>query len=84
MGKDKTFEPSSTIDKDAPNIINRMASYIQPCTRKDIAVVLETIASTLSCDVPNDAGLQQYFRILVKYPAIFLEECAYHFIETTR
>jgi len=76
MGKDREkFEPSNTIDKDAPNIINRMASYIQPCTRKDIAVVLETIASTFSINIPNETGLEQYFRILQKYPASLLKDC---------
>jgi len=52
-----------------------MASYIQPCTRKDIAVVLETIASTFSINIPNETGLEQYFRILQKYPASLLKDC---------
>tara|TARA_Y100000389_G_C17269320_1_gene417111 strand:+ start:462 stop:782 length:321 start_codon:yes stop_codon:yes gene_type:complete len=52
-----------------------MANCIQPCTRKDIAVVLETIASTFSINIPNETGLEQYFRILQKYPASLLKDC---------
>jgi len=78
------FYLQRNIDQEIKDLIPIWEDRIRCATNKDIAVILETIASTLSCDVPNDAGLQQYFRILIKYPAIFLEECAYHFIETTR
>ena len=75
MGRNQEFVLSNTIDKDAPNIINTMASLIKPCSRKDIAVILETIASTFSINIPNEIGLEQYFRILQKYPTALLKEC---------
>jgi hypothetical protein len=75
MGKDESFQINEKIIKDAPEIISRMAGYISPCTRKDVAVVLETIASTFSIQVPNEVGLEQYFRILLKYPAFLLKDC---------
>tara|TARA_R100000963_G_C4641295_1_gene104935 strand:+ start:1036 stop:1410 length:375 start_codon:yes stop_codon:yes gene_type:complete len=40
--------------------------------KKDIAVSLEILASTFSCDVPNNIGLNQYAKLLSKYPAVFL------------
>jgi len=75
MGKDESFQINEKIIKDAPEIISRMAGYISPCTRKDVAVVLETIASTFSIQVPNEVGLEQYFRILLKYPTFLLKDC---------
>ena len=70
------------IDTEAINIIQTMATKLQPCSRKDIAVCIETIASTFSINIPNELGLEQYFRILLKYPRSMLQECTDDIIKT--
>ena len=70
------------IDTKAINIIQTMANKLQPCNRKHIAVCIETIASTFSINIPNELGLEQYFRILLKYPASMLTECTDDIIKT--
>ena len=72
------------VDKDTlhHNAIQLMANKLQPCNRKDIAVCIETIASTFSINIPNELGLEQYFRILIKYPTSMLQECTDDIIKT--
>jgi len=70
------------VDTEAINIIQSMAKKLQPCNRKHIAVCIETIASTFSINIPNELGLEQYFRILLKYPASMLNECTDDIIKT--
>ena len=65
----------NNIDTESIKIIQTMANKLQPCTRKDVAVCIETIASTFSINIPNELGLEQYFRILLKYPTSMLNEC---------
>ena len=65
----------NNIDTEAIDIIQTMANKLQPCNRKQIAVCIETIASTFSINIPNETGLEQYFRILQKYPASLLKDC---------
>ena len=54
------------VDTEAIDIIQTMANKLQH-GRKQIAVCIETIASTFSINIPNELGLEQYFRILLKY-----------------
>ena len=72
----------NNIDTEAIDIIQIMANKLQPCNRKQIAVCIETIASTFSINIPNELGLEQYFRILLKYPASMLTECTDDIIKT--
>ena len=70
------------IDTEAISIIQTMAKKLQPCNRKQVAVCIETIASTFTINIPNELGLEQYFRILLKYPASMLTECTDDIIKT--
>jgi len=72
----------NNIDTESIKIIQTMANKLQPCTRKDVAVCIETIASTFTINIPNELGLEQYFRILLKYPASMLTECTDDIIKT--
>jgi len=72
----------NNIDTESINIIQTMANKLQPCNRKHIAICIETIASTFSINIPNELGLEQYFRILLKYPASMLTECTDDIIKT--
>ena len=65
----------NNIDTESINTIQTMANKLQPCNRKHIAICIETIASTFSINIPNELGLEQYFRILLKYPTSMLNEC---------
>jgi len=65
------FSVSRSIDKDIKDFI-------------PIWEASETIASTLSCDIPTDLGLQQYFIILGGYPKAILDECVTTFIRTAK
>ena len=59
-----------------------MAAALRYANKKEIAVCIETIASTFSIQVPNELGLQQYFSILGSYPAAFLKDCMNDIIRT--
>ena len=72
----------NNIDTESINTIQTMANKLQPCNRKHIAICIETIASTFSINIPNELGLEQYFRILLKYPASMLTECTDDIIKT--
>jgi len=82
MGREDSFPIEKKIDKDVPNLINQMAIKITPCTRQDVAVALETIASTFCINIPDKVGLDQYFQILLKYPAFLLRDCIDDIIKT--
>jgi len=62
--------------------IKKMAAALRHANKKEIAVCIETIASTFSIQVPNELGLQQYFSILGSYPAAFLKDCMNDIIRT--
>ena len=82
MGREDSFPIEKKIDKDVPNLVNQMAIKIKPCTRQDVAVALETIASTFSINIPDKIGLQQYFRLLLKYPSFLLNNCINDILKT--
>lgn len=69
------FIQSSDVDTEIVNIIPKLKDKIKGAKSNDVAVVIETIASTFSIAVPNALGLTQYFKILEVYPAILLNEC---------
>lgn len=73
---------SIDVSKDILNQIEVMSKKLKPCSRKDIAVCIEIIASTFSINIPNEVGLEQYFKILQKYPAQLLAECTDDIIKT--
>ena len=45
---------------------------MQPAPTKTVGMVLETIASTFSCNVPNELGLSVYIKILSRFPEFVL------------
>jgi hypothetical protein len=69
------FIQSSEVDQEILDIIPNLKEKIKLATSNDVAVVIETIASTFSIAVPNPLGLAQYFKILEAYPLVFLNEC---------
>lgn len=78
------FSATRSIDKDIKDFIPIWEERISSASSQDIAVAIETIASTLSCDIPTDLGLQQYFIILGGYPKAILDECVTNFIKTAK
>jgi len=82
MGKEDSFLIEKKIDKEAPIIISKMAKEIKSCTEQDVAVALETIASTFAINIPDKIGLQQYFKLLLKYPSFLLNNCINDILKT--
>ena len=78
------FNPNKNIDQELGKLFSIWFERMTNATRQDVAVSIETIASTLSCDIPTDLGLEQYFKILVSYPKVFLDDCTEDFIRKAK
>tara|TARA_A100001201_G_scaffold21220_1_gene23503 strand:+ start:1427 stop:1846 length:420 start_codon:yes stop_codon:yes gene_type:complete len=77
MGKSNDFPESSSADDIAPDLLQSFLVQMQSCTREDVAVCLEKIASTFQVKVPDDLGLTVYFDMLCDYPKFIIDHCTY-------
>ena len=61
--------------KRVSEVLDKIKSWydkMQPASTKTVGMVLETIASTFSCNVPNELGLSVYIKILSRLPEFVL------------
>ena len=49
------------------NLESKLKQILRPVSIKEVQIMIETIASTFSCDVPNKLGLQTYWELLNHY-----------------
>lgn len=75
MGKSNDFPIENSADGIAPDILQQCVVHMAPCTREDVAICLERIASTFQCKVPDEIGLTEYFDILSVYPKFVINFC---------
>ena len=79
-----TFSVHSPIDKKIADIIPTLQKEIRTPKDEEIASCLQRVASVLQCNVPEEQGLLEYFKILSTYPLVLLEECTDYIIQTAR
>ncbi len=77
MGVSNDFPHKQRDDDVALDMCQKYVVQMEPCKREDIAIALETIASTFQCKVPDDFGLTQYFNLLEQYPKFCIEQATY-------
>ena len=82
MGVSNEFPLEKGIDGVAVDMCQKYVVQMEPCKREDIALALETIASTFQCKVPDDFGLTQYFNLLEQYPRFCIEEATHQLLTT--
>jgi len=75
MGITREFPKTDRADGIAPDILTSCSADMKPCSREDVAICLETIASTFQVKVPDDLGLTRYFDLLCKYPRFIIDHC---------
>ena len=73
MGVSNDFQKEDSADGIAPDLLQQCVVEMNACTREDVAVCLERIASTFQVKVPDEIGLMEYFDILLDYPKFILE-----------
>ncbi len=76
MGILRDFPKTDRADGIAPDILTSCSADMKPCSREDVAICLETIASTFQVKVPDDLGLTKYFEFLSKYPKFVIDYCS--------
>ena len=82
MGVSNDFPLEKGIDGVAVDMCQKYVVQMEPCEREDIALALETIASTFQCKVPDDFGLTQYFNLLEQYPRFCIEQATHQLLTT--
>ena len=82
MGVSNDFPLEKGIDGVALDMCQKYVVQMEPCKREDIAIALETIASTFQCKVPDDFGLTQYFNLLEQYPRFCIEQATHTLLTT--
>lgn len=82
MGVSNDFPLEKGIDGVAVDMCQKYVVQMEPCKREDIALALETIASTFQCKVPDDFGLTQYFNLLEQYPRFCIEQATHKLLTT--
>ena len=82
MGIRNDFQKDKAIDECVADFMIMLGREMEPCSREDIAVSLETIASTFQVKVPDELGLTVYFDILKKYPSFIINRCTQHITKT--
>ena len=82
MGVSNDFPLEKGIDGVAVDMCQKYVVQMVPCKREDIALALETIASTFQCKVPDDFGLTQYFNLLEEYPRFCIEQATHQLLST--
>lgn len=82
MGVSNDFPLEKGIDGVAVDMCQKYVVQMEPCKREDIALALETIASTFQCKVPDDFGLTQYFNLLEEYPRFCIEQATHQLLST--
>lgn len=84
LSKRESFNVHSIVDKKIAEIIPSLESEMRTPTDREIASCLQRVASVLQCNVPEEQGLVEYFKILSTYPLVLLEECTDYIIQTAR
>lgn len=84
LGHRDSFSVYSPVDKQIADIIPLLEKEIRTPTDEEIANCLKRVASVLQCNVPEEQGLLEYFKILSTYPLVLLEECTDYIIQTAR
>ena len=79
----KEFNPRVPIDKDIVEILPELRREVRSATYAEIAEHIARICSVLQCNLPEEAGLEEYFKILKEFPKVMLEECCEYIIQTT-
>ncbi len=69
---DATMNAASFYLEEVLDKIKSWYNKMQPASTKTVGMVLETIASTFSCNVPNELGLSVYIKILSRFPEFVL------------
>lgn len=77
MDKAATFHLDSVLSN-----IKSMYQKMLPASAKTVGMVLETIASTFNCNVPDELGLTVYIKFLGKYPEFVLTHNTEKILET--
>lgn len=82
LGIRNDFQINKAIDDTVADFLITLNSEMEPCSREDIAISLETIASTFQVKVPDELGLTVYFDILEMYPKFIINRCTRHITKT--
>jgi len=82
-GSSKNFNPRVPIDKDIVKVLPVLRHEVRSATYTDIAEYIARICSVLQCNLPDETGLEEYFKILKEFPKLMLEECCESIIQTT-
>ena len=82
LGIRNDFQINKAIDDTVADFLITLSSEMEPCSREDIAISLETIASTFQVKVPDELGLTVYFDILEMYPKFIINRCTQHITKT--
>jgi len=82
LGIRNDFQKNKSIDDTVNDFLVTFSNDMMPCAREDIAVSLETIASTFQVKVPDELGLTIYFDILKVYPSFIINRCTQHITKT--
>lgn len=77
------FNPHSPLDKKIVELLPKLRNEIRQPTYQEVAEQLSKIAQVLQCGLPEESGLEQYFKILKEFPKVMLEECCEYIIQTT-
>jgi hypothetical protein len=73
--KERTDAISNAASIYLDDVLHKIKTWykvMQPASTKTVGMVLETIASTFSCNVPNELGLSVYIKILSRFPEFVL------------
>lgn len=64
------------------NLESKLKQILRPVSIKEIQIMIETIASTFSCDVPNKLGLQTYWELLNHYAGALFPHVTLNILRT--
>lgn len=60
----------------------KLSDLLRPASVQEVQVMIETIASTFSCDVPNKLGLQTYWELLKNYSGLLMPHVTLNILKT--
>ena len=78
------FNPHVDIDLEISHMIPHLHEVIRKPMYGEVAEQLTRLSNVLQCQLPNEEGLQEYFKILAEFPLVLLEECVEYIIQTAR
>ena len=84
MNNRAEFNPHVDIDLEISHMIPHLHEVIRKPMYGEVAEQLTRLSNVLQCQLPNEEGLQEYFKILAEFPLVLLEECVEYIIQTAR